>query len=88
MGLGREVDDRVVPGQHLAQQRRVGDIALHKTQSGIIGRKIGTVTGIGQQVENRHGGPGSAGELILQEGTDIGRSDETGTPGHENLHSW
>jgi hypothetical protein len=65
VGLRGEVHHHVVPGQQLAQQLRIRDVALHETQSHIRQRQIGAIARIGQQIQNRHGGTHRARVFIL-----------------------
>ena len=53
VGLGREVDDGVVAGDHLRQERRVADVAHHELDAGHA-LDVGGVPRVGELVEHRH----------------------------------
>lgn len=48
-------------------------------------REVVTVARTGQSVEDSNGRPG---DIVLKEGMDMGRSDEAGATGHEDVHGW
>ncbi|GIF05146.1 hypothetical protein Asi03nite_26840 [Actinoplanes siamensis] len=74
-------------GQEIAQQVGVADVAAYEGESGIGQGHIGGVAGVGQHVQHGHRGASGTWEFIREYRPDIGRTDETGAPGHENLHS-
>jgi hypothetical protein len=84
----REVDDGIVTGQQSAHQVGVPDVTLHESEPGVGQRQIRPVTGVGQQVENRHLGAGRARVPVLQKGPDVAGPDEAGAAGDENPHGW
>jgi len=74
--LGGEVDDRVDALHRFAHHRRVLDPALDQCRAL---RQVLAPAGVGELVEDD--------DLVLGAGdADVGRADETGGAGHQELH--
>ena len=87
MGLRSEVDDDVVPGDHLIQQFTIADITVGEGVAGVLGDRceIRQVASVGQFVEHMHAidvdpeGP-------IHKAAHIVGSDKTSAAGHQVSH--
>ena len=88
MGLGGEVDhDVVVPG-HRPDQCGVADVSADEREPRVARNhpQVGQVAGVGKPVEHGHPGVGELGIPTRDQGTDVMRADEPGSPGYQDSH--
>jgi hypothetical protein len=88
VGLSREVDDRVRPGDDAVDQIGVSNIALDDAQArGELGGNVSqgrAVTRVGELIEDDDVDI----RMILKERVNEIRSDKAGTAGHNDLHGF
>ena len=90
MGLSGEVDDHVVPGEHLVEQVPVADISMDEGVARVVGDggEVRLVAGVGELVEHRHAGA-LVPEGVVGPGHQFAnemRADEARGPGDQVAH--
>jgi hypothetical protein len=83
-----EVNDRVLPGDHVVDEHWVASVALHEPVTGMPAHRlqIREVAGIGQLVEDSNVTVGQARQPAFQRRADELGPDESGAPGNQNPH--
>ena len=89
VGLGGEVDDRLVPGEGGVDGWPVGDVSLDEGVARVVsdGREVGRVAGVRQLVEDGDLDVVPAGVAAAEQGPDVVRTDEPGAAGDEDSHN-
>ncbi len=88
MGLGGEVEHRVMAGHDRAEQRLVADVTVHEAQPRMLRDRVqvGQVARVGQLVQDGDVSLLEARVAAGEHGPDIVRADEPGAAGNQDPH--